>query len=44
MDFVARVKPAVIKLCHQSGMARDIHAASPDTLILYRKVYNAWHD
>lgn len=42
LDYVARVKPAVLKLCHCSGLARSVHQASPETLIVYRKVWNDW--
>jgi hypothetical protein len=43
-EFVARTKPESFKLCHCPGEAKAIHHASPDTLIVFRKVYNAWHD
>ena len=43
MEYVAELTPNVFKVCHQAGMARDVHAASPKTLILYRKVWNDWH-
>jgi hypothetical protein len=42
MSYMARVKPSIVKLCHQSGMAGSMHAVSPTSLIIYRKVYNDW--
>lgn len=42
MRFVRNVRPSVIKLTHCSGLAGQIHDASPDTFIVYRKVYNDW--
>jgi len=44
VSFVARVQPSIIKLCHQSGMARGMNGVAPNTLIVYRKVYDAWKD
>lgn len=43
MEYVRAVKPMVWKSCHQAGMARAVQQASPDTLFLYRKVYNDWY-
>ena len=44
MSYIANVKPSIVKLCHQSGMAQGMHSVSPGTLIVYRKVWNAWHE
>jgi hypothetical protein len=43
-EYVRTVQPESFKLCHIAGEARMVHEASPDTLIVYRKVYNNWHD
>lgn len=41
--YISTVKPSVVKLCHCAGLARAVNEASPDTLIVYRKVENDWH-
>lgn len=40
--FIEVVKPQVLKLCHCSGLAGEVQAASEDTFIIYRKVENNW--
>lgn len=42
MSYIVNTQPSIVKLCHQSGMAAGMHAASPDTLIVYRKVWDDW--
>lgn len=41
-EYVSRVKPNVLKLVNVSGDARRYKQISPDTLIVFRQVYNDW--
>jgi len=40
--YVERAQPATLKLCHCAGEARWVREASPDTMVVYRKVENDW--